>query len=78
MKKIIGALYGIFLETPLDRLHNWKCVFEKEYLRYCRTGCKDCYKWNGYCRSKREGTPYKKFRRKYHKKQKSSDNQSVI
>ena len=63
MKRIIGALYGIFLETPLDRLHNWKCAFEKEYLRYCRTGCKDCYKWNGYCRSKREGTPYKKFRR---------------
>lgn len=38
----------------------------KEYLNYCRTGCKNCYKWNGYCRSQASGTPYKKFRRKYH------------
>lgn len=39
---------------------------EKDYLGYCRNGCKECYKWNGYCRSHREGTPYKRFRRKYH------------
>lgn len=26
----------------------------------------NCYKWNGYCRSQASGTPYKKFRRKYH------------
>ena len=51
IKRIIGALYGIFLEEPLDRLHNWQKRFEKEYLNYCRTGCKNCYKWNGYCRS---------------------------
>lgn len=66
IKRIIGALYGIFLEEPLDRLHNWQKRFEKEYLNYCRTGCKNCYKWNGYCRSQASGTPYKKFRRKYH------------
>ena len=64
IKRIIGALYGIFLEEPLDRLHNWQKRFEKEYLNYCRTGCKNCYKWNGYCRSQASGTPYKKFRRK--------------
>ena len=23
IKRVIGALYGIFLEEPLDRLHNW-------------------------------------------------------
>lgn len=40
IKRIIGALYGIFLEGPLDRLHNWQKRFEKEYLNYCRTGCK--------------------------------------
>lgn len=66
IKRVIGALYGIFLEEPLDRLHNWQRRFEKEYLNYCRTGCRDCYKWNGYYRSRKEGTPYKKFRRKYH------------
>lgn len=32
IKRIIGALYGIFLEEPLDRLHNWQKRFEKEYL----------------------------------------------
>ncbi|MDE7203196.1 MAG: hypothetical protein K2N34_01620 [Lachnospiraceae bacterium] len=67
MKRLIGALYGILLEKPLNSLYNWKCRFEKEYLRYCRTGCKDCYKWNAYCRSENEGTPYKKFRKKYHR-----------
>lgn len=66
-KRIIGALYGIFMEPILDKICNWKKRFEKEYLNYCRTGCKECYKWNGYCRSTREGTPYKKFRRKYYK-----------
>lgn len=68
MKRIIGALYGIFLEPILDKINNWKIWIEKDYLRYCRTGCRDCYKWNGYCRSPIEGTPYKKIRRKYHKK----------
>lgn len=63
-KRIIGALYGIFLEGILFKINNWQYKFEKEYLMYCRTGCKDCYKWNGYCRSEREGTPYKKFRKK--------------
>jgi hypothetical protein len=29
IKRIIGALYGIFLEEPLDRLHNWQKRFEK-------------------------------------------------
>lgn len=65
-KRIIGALYGIFLEPVLDKIHDWQSRFEKEYLNYCRTGCKDCYKWNGYCRSEKEGTPYKKFRRKHY------------
>ena len=63
-KRVIGAVYGIFLEPVLDRIAKWKYRFEKDYLRYCRTGCKDCYKWNGYCRSQREATPYKKFRKK--------------
>ena len=54
IKRVIGALYGIFLEEPLSSLHNWQCRFEKEYLNYCRTGCRDCYKWNGYCRSRKE------------------------
>lgn len=66
-KRIIGTLYGIILEPVLDRVYNWKSRFEHEYLNYCRTGCKDCYKWNGYCRSTRGETPYKKFRRKYYK-----------
>lgn len=66
IKRIVGALYGIFLEKPLNSLHNWQKRFEKEYLNYCRTGCENCYKWNGYCRSKESGTPYKKFRRKYY------------
>lgn len=43
-KRIIGALYGIFLEPVLDRVHNWRYRFEHEYLNYCRSGCKDCYK----------------------------------
>lgn len=66
-KRVIGALYGIFLEPALDRLANWKQRVEKDYLGYCRRGCAECYKWNGYCRSERAGTPYKKFRRKTYK-----------
>ena len=66
MKRFIGAVYGIFLENFLNRIHSWQKRFEKDYLGYCRNGCKQCYKWYGYCRSQREGTPYKKFRRKYH------------
>lgn len=63
-KRIIGAFYGIFMENLLDKIVNWKIRFERDYLGYCRNGCKECYMWNGYCRSEREGTPYKKFRRK--------------
>ena len=37
IKRIIGALYGIFLEEPLDRLHNWQKRFEKEFLEYVDT-----------------------------------------
>ena len=37
-----GAIWD-FLEETLDRLHNWQKRFEKEYLNYCRTGCKNCY-----------------------------------
>lgn len=65
-KRIIGALYGIILEPILNRMNRWKGKLEKEYLGYCRKGCKECYKWKGYCRSEKEGTPYNKFRRKYH------------
>lgn len=65
-KKVIGGLYGIFLESLLRKANNWRIKFEKEYLCYCRNGCKQCYKWNCYCRSEKEGTPYKKFRRKYY------------
>lgn len=68
-KRFLGAVYGIFIEPILDRLHNWQSRVENEYFHYCRTGCKDCYKWNGYCRSEKDGTPYKKFRRKHHKKE---------
>jgi hypothetical protein len=66
-KRLIGAIYGIFIEKPLRKLCNWKKDFEKEYLGYCKNGCVNCYKWNGICRDKREGTPYKKFRIKKYK-----------
>ena len=38
-KRIIGMLYGIFLEKSLDAVTNWKARVEKEYLMYCRRGC---------------------------------------
>lgn len=62
MKRVIGALYGIFLEPVLDLIENRRKRFENEYLGYCQHGCENCYKWKGYCRN--GGTPYKKFRRK--------------
>jgi len=59
-----GVIWDFFRRTVGPP--TWQKRFEKEYLNYCRTGCKNCYKWNGYCRSQASGTPYKKFRRKYH------------
>ena len=32
MKRFIGAAYGIFLESFLDRIHSWQKRFEKDYL----------------------------------------------
>ena len=63
-KCIAGALYGIFLENTLDKIHNWQAHFEKDYLNYCRTGCENCYKWNAYCRSEKDVSPYEKFIKK--------------
>lgn len=61
-KRIIGALYGIFLFPILERIMNWKTGFEKDYLRYCRSGCAECYRWRCAARSQKQGTPYRKFR----------------
>ena len=63
MKRVFGALYGIFLEPTLDKILYWKLNFEKERLGYCKNGCGKCYRWKCPVRSKKQGTPYKKFRR---------------
>ncbi len=64
MKRLAGALYGIFLEPALDRICRWKSRIEKDYFRFCRNGCKNCYKWRCAVRREREGSPYRKFRKK--------------
>lgn len=64
MKRLAGALYGIFLEPVLDRICRWKGRIEKDFFRYCMNGCKNCYKWRCAVRSEREGSPYRKFRKK--------------
>lgn len=61
-KRIIGMLYGIFLEKTLDTVTNWKARVEKDYLMYCRRGCEVCYRWKCGCRQQ-DRTPYRKFRR---------------
>ena len=64
MKRLTGALYGIFMEPVLDRICRWKGRIEKDYFRFCRNGCKTCYKWRCAVRSEQEGSPYRKFRKK--------------
>lgn len=66
MKRIIGCLYGIFLEKPLNKLYDFtkKKIkqIESDYLGFCMRGCENCYKWQCAVREK-DSTPYKKFRK---------------
>lgn len=41
IKRIIGAVIRVFLEEPLERLHNWQKRFEKEYLNYWPDGVQE-------------------------------------
>ena len=62
MKRIVGCLYGIFLEKIMNKISSWTTIIEQEYLKYCRRGCENCYRWKC-CHREKGKTPYKKFRK---------------